>query len=750
MKIKSLALSLIIFLSSISVFADDCLFYTENIDYNEELSSQCRENISKTNIIVNNVKNALTGEKVGTIYSLINSMEEGDVSLLGSGDKFTDIITHAIAEFLYKVQALIYIIVFVVVMFIAKVAFAFRKNPKEIGSQFKALVFKLLSSLGIFATYLTLVSIVVLAAIQSVEEFSYKVVSAYKDYTESAESIASFIDYRSKPDSEFINSLLKTAYFEYKTEKDLVYSKSFDVNNIFREDEFAVCLTEKIVLDENLKGYWNSKELDILRLCALELEGTQDISSGLVSFDEKSSHIADTLDDLNPLLLDFAYKLDTYTCNKTARLNSDFTDFADGKNCADYNPKTKRFSISGNGKAILTDKKVSYEDLIGSIQQIENVIKTANKAAAIKEASKIEVKPMPVTFFDIVIILLNEHETVSKLKEAASSVLNFKANYIGTIQFSEAETQFRKEELVEKGGAKTLQQSLRAFQVVDEYTNKDRIGSLDFIKYSIAENFGGGYLSSIGVNENKERDFNVISSMYYSTKELAFQALTSSIALKFINKMIEPFGSKSDSEIPNTTIITAEKGISLIYGFMFGIFCITFPVCVFLLFEPAKYFVLDCKAFILLVIRACTTIPIMVIVDMWKNENGRWIDSALERSLVLVYIFLDLFFMVFKFIMIFVIVYIVAVQFDDIMEFIKYNVSVFGIDGSSISGILSQMILLGLVIVMNAWICSRVIRSVFEQMETIKSVYSFGSGSAMNYNMNGRVEKNAWNSYMKK
>ncbi|MEN1508135.1 hypothetical protein, partial [Pseudomonas aeruginosa] len=113
MKIKSLALSLIIFLTSISVFADDCLFYTENIDYNEELSSQCRENISKTNIIVNNVKNALTGEKVGTIYSLINSMEEGDVSLLGSGDKFTDIITHAIAEFLYKVQALIYIIVFV-------------------------------------------------------------------------------------------------------------------------------------------------------------------------------------------------------------------------------------------------------------------------------------------------------------------------------------------------------------------------------------------------------------------------------------------------------------------------------------------------------------------------------------------------------------------------------------------------------------------------------------------------------------
>jgi hypothetical protein len=748
--LKSFALSVILLILSSNAIADDCMFYTGSVDYNEELSSQCQENISNTNIIVNKTKNALTGDKVGSIYSLLEAMKNGSIYLLNSGDKFTDIVTHAVAEFLYNVQPLLYIFTFVVIVFLAKVAFSHKDKMSELKVKAKELGFKLLSTIGVVSVYLITCSIVILAATQSVESFSYKVVSAYKNFSESAESIASFIDEYSKPDSEFINGILKIAYFEYRTEKDFVYSKSFDGNNVFKEGDFTKCLNEKMAFDDNLKGYWNSKELQVLRLCALELEGTQDISSGVVSFDEQSSHIADVMDDLNPLLLDFAYKLDTYTCNKSARINKDFTDFADGKNCADYNPYTKKFSVNGNGKAIVTGKVVSYDELINSIQQIEKVIENGNKAAEIKATANVEIKPMNVTFFDIVIILINEHETVAKLKEAAGSVLNYKANYVGTIQFSEAETQFKKEELVEKGGAKNLKQSLRAFQVIDEYTNKDKIGSLNSIKYTLAENIGGGYLSSIGVNKSKDRDFNVLSSMFYSAKTLAYQSLTSTIGLKFVKKMIEPFGTKSDSEIPNTKIITAEKYLGIIVSAIYAVFCVVFAVCLVLLFEPIKKFILDCKAFGLLVLRCYTTIPIMIVVDMWKNEDGNWIDSVLERLSVLVYLFLDLFFMIFKFITIFVVIYIIAIQLDDILEIIQENISMFGMDNNSISGILSTLVLIGVAIILNAWVATKTITSVQQQMENIKSVYAFGSGSSMNYNMNGRVEKNAWNSYLKK
>jgi hypothetical protein len=59
-------------------------------------------------------------------------------------------------------------------------------------------------------------------------------------------------------------------------------------------------------------------------------------------------------------------------------------------------------------------------------------------------------------------------------------------------------------------------------------------------------------------------------------------------------------------------------------------------------------------------------------------------------------------------------------------------------------------VLIGVAIILNAWVATKTITSVQQQMENIKSVYAFGSGSSMNYNMNGRVEKNAWNSYLKK
>lgn len=747
--LKLFTLPFFLMLLSFSSYADDCIFYTGDVDYNEELSNQCKENISKTNIIVNKAKEALTGDKVGSIYELLEAMKNGSVYLLNSGDKFTDIVTHAVAEFLYNMQPLFYIFVFVAVIFVAKIVFSFKDNREELAIKSKEFGFKILSSVGVVSIYLVIASIVVILAIQSVEEFSYKAVSAYKKFAESADNIASFIDNTSTPDSEFINGVLKTAYFEYKTEKDFAYSKSFDARNVFKEDEFTKCLTEKMAFDENLKGYWNSKELQVLRLCSLELEGTQDISSGIISFDEQSSHIADTMDDLNSLLLDFAYKLDTYTCNKTERINKDFTDFVDGKNCSDYNPYTKKFSINGNGKAVLTGKSVSYDELVSSIQQIESVIKNSNKTAAIEAAGKIEIKPMNVTFFDIVVILINEHETVAKLKEAASSVLNYKSSYIGTIQFSQAEAQFKKEELVEKGGAKTLQQSLRSFQVIDEYTNKTKIDALNNIKYTLAENIGGGYLSSIGINKYKDRDFNILSSMYYSAKVLSQQTLMTSIGLKFIKKMLEPFGTKSDSEIPNSVMITAEKIIGFLSQAHIAIFCVVFPVCIVLLFEPIKYFVLDCKAFCLTVLRAYTTIPFMIAIDVWKNEGG-WIDSVLERLAVLVYVFLDLFFLIFKFIMIFVVLYIVTVQFDDIFIMLQDNLSMFGMDNNSISGILGSIVLAGIVVILQAWMGAKTITVVFQQMDTIKSIYAFGSGSSMNYNMNGRVEKNAWNSYMKK
>lgn len=329
------------------------------------------------------------------------------------------------------------------------------------------------------------------------------------------------------------------------------------------------------------------------------------------------------------------------------------------------------------------------------------------------------------------------------MKEKANEAYVYSVNYIDEIQYSEEKTNG-------KDNINSVSNELRTNQVIEELTSfaegKDK--GLDVAFNMIAAAGGGGYLKNSGYNTSGLYDFNRISTLFVATLTFAQQSFNMSLITGTFSKIVELYGSKSDSEIPNTTALTIEQGSKLLAKIFFIVTMIAMGICLVIFTNVAKMIMVDGKNFFFLIIKSITVIPIIIFIDVMFNSVS-WKDAIIERLMLLFYIFLKLFLNVFKYILIMVVLYIVYGEFLDVIYSMDSIMGLFGKDNNSFSGILHNLVMAAFMMVMAAWLIARTMRSIEEQVPSLETVYVFGSASMMNYNLNGNANKNAFNGYYK-
>ncbi|OKP68792.1 hypothetical protein BTR19_19565 [Pseudomonas fluorescens] len=329
------------------------------------------------------------------------------------------------------------------------------------------------------------------------------------------------------------------------------------------------------------------------------------------------------------------------------------------------------------------------------------------------------------------------------MKDKAKLAYNYSVNYIDEIQYSEAKTSG-------KDNINQVSNELRTNQVIDELTSfaegKDK--GLDIAFNMIAAIGGGGYLKSSGYNTSGLYDFNRMSTLFVATLDFAQQSFNLSLITGTFSKVVELYGSKSDSEIPNTTALTIEQGSKLLANMFFWVTMIAMGICLVMFTNVAKMIMIDVKNFFFLVIKSITIIPIIIFIDVMFKEVS-WKNAILERLMLLFYIFLKLFLNIFKYVLIMVVLYIVYGEFLESFYQMDSIIGLFGKDNNSFSGILHNIIMAAFMMIMAAWLIARTMRSIEEQVPSLETVYVFGSASMMNYNLNGNANKNAFNGYYK-
>lgn len=739
--VLALVASLFLFQQS---YADECSNDIQNFSVSDEVSTKCIESMKKTDLFMSKIQKVLAPENIKVTYSTISQLKDVVFVMVDTGDKFVNQVIYAVAGFANSFNAVGLIIVLLVVVVLIKAIFVTVDKKGDLARMFGMHLTQLLISLSASLTYISLVGVAGIVGYDFYISTSYKLSMTNTKIASIAHSIKDEITAGSTyKANEILRDVLKSSSCEYKRDKELAFNSSFDGFTKFKGSDYLVCMSKETQVQDNPTGFYNTKYFRQIRNCSLSADGVEHLSCG--SIDTRSNHkeISSFMSSIEPLLLEFAYKLDTYTCNNTSSIKQNDQFFIDGKNCVDYDPYSHEFSLTDGGRPKLTDKIVSHDDLEALVKQIHYAIVQGNKFNATNLADTVEIEKKKITVYDVPLSLLTQNKIVNDMKDKAGMAYDYSVNYIDEIQYSEAKTSG-------KDNINQVSNELRTNQVIDELTSfaegKDK--GLDIAFNMIAAIGGDGYLKSSGYNTNGLYDFNRMSTLFVATLDFAQQSFNLSLITGTFSKVVELYGSKSDSEIPNTTALTIEQGSKLLANMFFWVTMIAMGICLVMFTNVAKMIMIDAKNFFFLIIKSITIIPIIIFIDVMFKEVS-WKNAILERLMLLFYIFLKLFLNIFKYVLIMVVLYIVYGEFLECFYQMDSIIGLFGKDNNSFSGILHNVIMAAFMMIMAAWLIARTMRSIEEQVPSLETVYVFGSASMMNYNLNGNANKNAFNGYYK-
>lgn len=738
--------------SSLS-FAADCPENIADQNIQEAVTKECIESLQKTDLLMSNVVTMLSPDNVSTIKDHIASLKNAVQLIASSGNKLHDSFIYAVSGFYDSFEPFHFLILIFFCAGIAKIVFNNRNNDKPVAGLIFERFKQFLISLGVSVSYIPLAGLVVYAAYNS---WSYTTLNLYYTHErniQSAVSIKDEIAYSAKQKTNaIIADVLKVSSCEYKREKEIAFNTSFDENNKFKEGKFQTCLIDQKNADvqKNIPGYYVSENMRKLSTCAMTEESVQTLTCGAVETQSTSAEIESAFKLAGPLLIQFNYMLDSYVCTNTKEIMDNQSHYTNGKDCIDFNPYTKQFTVTETGLPKFTEQKVDIAQLNSLVDQIYTVIDSGNVSVATKRASEVKFKGKEISMWSFLISLLTEHDKVTELKDAAKTAFDYEINFVDLIQYNEAQASIADDEQIARGGQTKLNKALRTEQVIDEltasYTVRDK--GVDAIAMWIAKMGGDGYLENIGYNTESLHDFNTISSMSSATLTLFKQSFSIAAATKIGSKIMARFGTESDSEIPNETAIKAEKMLGLA-GTFFSWICVTsFIISIIVFVNPIKIVFMDMYSYAIEVLKAVTIYPLMIFIDMFFNKTS-WKEALLDRVAILFYLFAKVFMIWYKIILIFVVSYLVQTELLRALNSMETILGLFGADNDSFSGLLSKMIFLGFMNVLTAWGIAKVVSTVMEQTPQIEAASMFGSGSSMNFNINGKQDRNAYNSYIK-
>lgn len=734
--------------------ADDCPKNIQDQHIKDVVTEQCLQSLDKTNQFMTSVVSMLDTKNISSITDTVNGLKKGITIIANTGNKMTNSFIYAVAGFFDAFSPLYLFIFIFLAASIAKLIFDNRNKADGVKSLIFEKLYQFFISLGVSLAYMIIVGIVIAFGWQFSKELLLNAYYTNLRNIEAAASIKDEIEYEAtQKTNTIIADVLKVSSCEYKREKEIAFNTSFDANNKFKEGKFQTCLIDQKNADvqANIKGYFVSENMRKLSTCAMTEESVQTLNCGAVATTSTSAEIESAFALAGPLLIRFNYMLDNYVCTNTKEIMDNQSHYTNGKDCVDFNPYTKQFTITDTGLPKFTEQKIAIDQLNSLVDQIHTVILTGNISVATKRASEVEFdKNYKVTMWSLLVSLLNEHEKVTALKDAARTGLDYQVSFVDTIQYNQAQASVSDDEQIARGGQTKLNKSLRTEQVIDElvagYAVRDK--GVDAVASWIATVGGAGYLENIGYNTESLHDFNTISSMISATTTVFKQSITYAAASKMASSIVAKFGTQSDSEIPNTTAIKIEKTLGFI-GTVFGWIALTsFTICVILLVTPLKMIFTDQKIYAITVLKAVTIFPIMIFFDMFFGKAS-WKEAIIERIMVLFYLFAKIFFMWYKIILVFIIVYLIHTEMLRALNNMQAVLGLFGVDNESISGLLSRFVYMVFMMVLTAWVIAKTYKTVNEQSPQIETAAMFGSGSSMNFNINGKSDRNAFNSYVR-
>lgn len=725
-------------------YADDCSNNIQDFSVSDDVSATCKESLKNMDLLMGKVQKAFNDKSVFGITQRVSQLSNVAFVFLNSGDRFVDAVGYAISDFLGMFSFLGLALTILIVCGIIKTLFKYKIEGEDILKQLLKKVYQILISVGVGLTFIFMVSIASYMGYDNSITALYKMIMTSKKANQSVDNLKHEIqaDAKYKAD-ELLNDVLKSASCSYKRDKEIAFNSSFDGMTKYVGGDYQSCMFKNNDVQDNPIGTYNTKYFRQIRNCAMATSKINHISCGSINTKNNHADVSNYMDMIEPLLKDFAYKLDTYTCNNTKSIVNNYQHFIDGKNCVDYNPITHVFSLTDNGKPKLTDKVVTIEELNSLVKQIHYAILEGNVNSATKLVKEMKVDSGTITPWDLAKSLITDNFQIKAMKDKSEEAYDYTVNFVDFIEYNERQSK-------DKDTINTSSNELRTNQVIDELTvfaeGKDK--GVDAAAKMIASVGGGGYLKSIGYNDNELYDFNITSTLYVSTLEFAKQTFTMSIITGGIGKFLEPFGSKSDSEIPNTTIIAAEQKIKLLAGFLFSISLFSMVICLFMFANVAKMIFSDTLSYFMLLVKAVTVIPFVIFIEVFTGSVS-WQTGLIERLSLLLYIYLKPFLISFKIVLILIVISIVFGEFIQITGYLDGILGLFGKDSNSFSGILHNFVMAAIMTIMAAWVIARTMRTIEEQIPQLETSYSFGSASSMNYNMNGNAQKNAFNGYIK-